>query len=279
MNGAYATPNHDDNSIINFPQSDPPNVPAPNLSVGGTAMNTARAQNGRTSSTSILPASTLRVRSIQHHKNRSASLQELPRHKPPKDTPTSTITSVSNSSSPCFSPAHGPDNAYTSSSTLNGKLNNPREICQVDIFEKVDFTTTRTIVRRTARSPVLDCIRSRPSSPLSRPSSLNRTSRHLSPARSGSPLGLNLRSFRSCLSVEDNFEFDVDSLLWKEANAPPDIKVVVAEETTTQKEEMWRQSVHDILYSPKMRGRSCYPVGPCSHLLPPSKAPNDGVGS
>ncbi|KAF9012635.1 hypothetical protein BDQ17DRAFT_716101 [Cyathus striatus] len=73
-----------------------------------------------------------------------------------------------------------------------------KEVVQTDVFEKEDFTITRTIIRPKPSRSVLS-IFSRPSSPLD-PTS-----------RPGTPLGINFKAL-NCITASHAFEEEVDYL-------------------------------------------------------------------
>ena len=156
----------------------------------------------------------------------------------------------------------------------------PTMVRQVDVFDKGDSTTVRTIVRRVRSSAsLLNCGLSRPSSPLpaisstlnrllsnpiSRPTSpvLQLTSRPSSPIRPSSPLMLNLNLNLSGMSLgcipslevgcSNNFDATINGMLERAAAPPlPAMKVEVTESSKTQDEELWREPLQDFLYGPE----------------------------
>ena len=156
----------------------------------------------------------------------------------------------------------------------------PSMVRQVDVFDKGDSTTVRTIIRRVQSSAsLLNCGLSRPSSPLpaisstlsrllsnptSRPTSpvLQLTSRPSSPVRPSSPLMLNLNLNLSGMSLgcipslevscNANLDATINGMLERAAAPPlPAMEVVVTESTETQDEELWREPLQSYLYGPE----------------------------
>ncbi|TFK45016.1 hypothetical protein BDQ12DRAFT_718134 [Crucibulum laeve] len=113
---------------------------------------------------------------------------------------------------------------------------NPNEVHHVDVFEKGDYTTTRTIVRPVSSSSFLSL------SIFSRPSSSVKID-----SRPTSPFG-NL----NCLGSLDAFEEDVLYLQTERekqlAGVQTGAKVRVIQERNVFMEESWRDAVQQVLY-------------------------------
>jgi hypothetical protein len=115
------------------------------------------------------------------------------------------------------------------------------EIHQTDVFVNDEFITTRTIIRPIPQSPIMACL-SRPSSPCSRPASPI--------SRPSSPFNINFGTL-NCFGSTDAFEDELDQIQiqrLKESAGIAGVKVVVTEERSVHREELWRAAVQEVLY-------------------------------
>jgi hypothetical protein len=136
-----------------------------------------------------------------------------------------------------------------SASILSEPYAKGRETRQIDIFDRGDYTTTRTTIRPVRPRSPLPCF-TPPSSPRLRPSCPRISSRASSPIRPRSPLqSLN------CLSSTNFFEHDIDMMLLREAAVLPPIQVAIAQDSIMEGEELWRAPLQQFLYSPEAMRR------------------------
>lgn len=109
-----------------------------------------------------------------------------------------------------------------------------------DVFEREDYTTTRTIIRpKSPRSPLLSVF-SRPSSPAP-----------VGTSRPSSPLGARLPNL-TCMGSTDAFEEELDYILRQRENdlagVSQDLQVKVTQDQAVFYEEKWRDAIQALLY-------------------------------
>lgn len=208
----------------------------------GTKATSAHADSSYPSSraTSRPPSPDTRV-DVTHVDESKSTIPRQPRSFSLSDAGSTSHASESYGGSTTAAGSSTPSDASVLSLALEDDVN-PNEIHEVDVYDKGDYTTTRTIIRPAPRYPPLGL--SRPSSPpISRP---------------GSPFG-KFSTF-NCFNSTDAFEDDLEYFRMqrsRELAGRADVRIVVTQEKSVYTEELWRDAVQQVLYGrqPEDAGR------------------------